>query len=258
MAGSLDSVRHKIFRAQTHFAELQAEIHRYFQTNPGKVVRKAEGDPNQYIGTFQARGPIPARLPIIIGDCLQNLRSSLDYLVWELVLATNNEPGKHNMFPVCSTLEAFNNQVLKQRRLDGVAPDADAEIKALQPYHEGQDFDKAVLWVTDDLCNINKHRRLLVISLSSGMGDIETKTVDGQLFIHVDFATLNKNAKIGPFPIVNGPSGRGLQVEMNSNIVAFVAFNEGAAQNMEVNLVLNGLLNYVSLAVLPRFERFFV
>ena len=255
---SLDSVRHKIFRAQTHFAELQTEMRGYFHTNPGKVVREAKGEPNEYIGTFQAGGPIPARLPIIIGDCLQNLRSSLDYLVWELVLAAKNNPGKHNMFPVCATLEAFNNQVTKQRRLDGVAPDAVAEIKSLQPYHDGQDFGKNVLWVIDDFCNINKRRRLLVINFTSGMGDIETKIVDGQLFIHVDFSTLKRNAKIGPFPIVNGPSGRGVKVDVNPKIVAFIAFNEGATQNMEVSLVLNGLLNYVSLTVLPRFERFFV
>ncbi len=258
MAGSLDSVRQKIFRAKVHFVELQAELSRYFQTNPGKVMREAEGDPNQYIGTFQAGRPIPARLPIIIGDCLQNLRSSLDYLVWELVLAAKNTPGKHNMFPVCKTLEAFNNQITKQRRLDGVSADAIAEIESLQPYHDGQDFDKTVLWVIDDLCNINKHRRLLVINLRSGMGEIETKTVDGQLFVHVDFSTLKKDAKIGPFPIVNGPSGRGLQMGMNSNIVVFVALNEGAAQNMEVSLVLNGLFNYIGLTVLPKFERFFI
>ena len=168
MAGSLDSVRQKIFRAKVHFVELQAELSRYFQTNPGKVMREAEGDPNQYIGTFQAGGPIPARLPIIIGDCLQNLRSSLDYLVWELVLAAKNTPGRHNMFPVCKTLEAFNNQITKQ------------------------------------------------------------------------------------------PSGHGLQMGMNSNIVVFVAFNEGAAQNLEVGLVLGEMLKYIRFTVLPRFERFFV
>lgn len=236
--------------------ELQAEMKEYFHTNPGKVVRQAEGDPDQYIGAFQPKEPIPARLPIIIGDCIQNLRSSLDYLVWELVLAAKNVPGKHNMFPICKTLDAFNNQVTKQRRLDGVAPDAVAEIESLQPYHEGQDFDKTVLWVIEDFCNINKHRRLLVISLRAGMGDIETKTIAGQLFIHVDFSALKKD-KIGPFPIVDGPSGCGVQMKMDSNIVAFLAFGEGAALNMEVSLVLNGLFDYIGFTVLPKFERFF-
>jgi hypothetical protein len=90
---SLDSVRQKIFRAFEHLKELEAETGRYYETNPGRVVREIEGDPNEYIGRIVTDGPIPARIPLLIGDCLQNLRSSLDYLIWELVLAANNAPS---------------------------------------------------------------------------------------------------------------------------------------------------------------------
>jgi hypothetical protein len=255
---SLDSVRYKIFRAITHLKELETELHRYYDTNPAKVVRQPDGDPDRFIGKIETSTPIPARLPIIIGDCLQNMRSSLDYLVWELVLAAKNSPGKHSMFPVCATLEAFDNQIRKQRRLEGVSPDAIAEIKALQPYHDGQDSDRNFLWVIDDLCNINKHRRLLVINLTGGLSDIQPETFNGQLFAPVDFSTLNKDANIGPFPIVPGPHGPGLQVEKDIKIVAYIAFNEGAARNLEICSVLNGTLQYINSAVLPRFERFFV
>jgi hypothetical protein len=159
-----DPVLWKVFRSETHFGELQTEIEQYFDTNPGKVVREEGGNPNEFIGTFHPGGPIPGRVPIIIGDCLQNLRSALDYLVWELVLTAKNEPGRHNMFPICSTLEAFENQ-LGKNRLKGVTPDAIAEIRNLQPYHHGRDFDKTKLWVLDDLCNINKHRRVVTTDL---------------------------------------------------------------------------------------------
>jgi hypothetical protein len=254
-----DSVNYKIIRAITHLKELQAEVERYFETNPAKVVRQAEGDPSQFVGKLEARGPIPARFPVIIGDCLQNARSALDYLVWELVLAAKNQPGRHNMFPVCSTLEWFDRQLINQRRLDGVATDAIAEIRGLQPYHRGQDFDKTMLWIIDDLCNINKHRRVLLTHLhgSQAPGDIEIQTVNGELRANVDLVTMKNDAKIGPFPIVNGSCGPGVQVGTNLHILAFMSFNEGAAQNMEVCLVLNEMLRYLDRDVLPRFERFF-
>src|SRR5271154_1020769 len=116
-----NSVCWKIFRSKTHFAELQTAVQEYFSTNPCKVVREESGNPDEFIGTFQPGGPVPGRLSIIMGDCIQNLRSSLDYLVWELVLSAKNKPGKHNMFPICSTPEFFGQQLINRRRLDGVA-----------------------------------------------------------------------------------------------------------------------------------------
>jgi len=249
------SVLWKVYRAKTHFAELQTEVHRYFETNPGKVVREVGGNPDEYVGNFQPDGPVPGRVSIIMGDCIQNLRSSLDYLVWELVLAAKNTPERLNMFPICSTQEFFEQQ-LARHRLDGVAADAIEEIKSLQPYHHGNDFDKAVLWVIDDLCNINKHRRVLLTDLFGGPSDIELQSIGGELFGRV--TRIKKNAKIGPYPIVDGPKGRGVQVDVDPKIAAIIAINEGTAQNVEITLFLAEMLKYVELTVLPRFERFFI
>ena len=41
---------------------------------------------------------------MIVGDFLANVRSSLDYLIWELALAAKNNPTDKNMFPICTTL----------------------------------------------------------------------------------------------------------------------------------------------------------
>jgi|ERR1039458_8216620 hypothetical protein len=249
---SLDSVKLKIFRAVVHYKELEGEFEKYFQTNPAKVVRQQEGSPDQYVGKVEPKGSIPARLPLIIGDCLHNLRSSLDYLVWELVLAAKNIPGKDSMFPICSTDSSFKSQ-LGRGRLDGVHADAVTEIESLQPFQLGKDFDKAILWVMDDFCNINKHRRVLLTMLRGASGTIEeTRIIDGKLWLRTELPRVDRDTKIGPFPIVNGG-----QVQVNTQIIAFVAFDEGAAQNMEVSLCLGGMLNYIKDDVVPRFERFF-
>lgn len=254
-----DSLHQKIFRAFEHLKELEAETARYYQTKPGRVVRQKEGSPNEYIGRIVTDGPIPARIPLIVGDCLQNLRSSLDYLIWELVFAANNTPSQKNMFPICSTPEFFDEQ-LRRGRLSGVSVDAIAEIKRLQPYHIGQNASRSVITVIDDLCNVNKHRRILLTHLQGGMAppDFITKEEDGITWGLVDLAAMHQSdAKIGPYPIVDGPQGRGLQMDMQPHIIAFIAFNEGATQNMHVCVVLTRMIEYVKDTIFPLFERFF-
>jgi hypothetical protein len=157
---SLNSVEQKIFRAAQHFHSLEPELEGYFKTNPGKMVREPNSPDNNPSFNFVPREPIPARFGLIVGDCIQNLRSSLDYLVWELVLAANNQPTKDNMFPVCSTSEAFKQAVSKRNRLKGIHPDAITEIDRLQPYHLGKDWEKSVIAVIDHIANVNKHRRV--------------------------------------------------------------------------------------------------
>jgi hypothetical protein len=250
---SLDSVKLKIFRAAIHGKELDAELGRYFQTNPAKVVRQQEGTPDEYIGKVEPKGSIPASLPLIIGDCLQNLRSSLDYLVWELVLAAKNIPGRDNMFPICSTDTAFKAQ-LERGRLGGVHKDAVVEIESLQPFQLGKDFDKAFLWVIDDFCNINKHRRLLLTMLRGASGTIEeTQTIDGKLWVRTDLSHVERDARVGPFSIVDGG-----KVQIDAQVISFVAFDEGVAQGMEVSSRLGAMWKYIAEDVVPRFERFFV
>jgi hypothetical protein len=246
----------KVYRSKTHLLELQTEIERYFETNPGRVIRVEDGNPDEYTGIFQASGPIPGRLPIIMGDCLQNLRSALDYLVWELVLAANEVPGRHNMFPICSTLRAFENQ-LEKKRLAGLKPEAVAEMRTLQPYNHGKDFEKTLLWILDDLCNINKHRRVLTTDLYGGPSDLEWSPKDGQILAKVDLASIRKGAKIGPFPIVDGPKGPGIRIDADPKIAVIIAVDEGPARGMDIGLILTELLKYVEFGVLPKFQRFF-
>ncbi len=254
-----DSIRYKVVRGYEHLKELEAELRRYHETNPAKVVRQAEGSPDEYIGKIVADAPIPARIPMIIGDCAQNLRSSLDYLVWELVLAANNKPIDRNMFPICTTPEAFIAQC-DGHRLDGITPEAVTEIDGLQPHKHGKDAPKHMLAVLDNLCHIDKHRRVLLTHLHGGVAphEIITEEINGQTWAEVDFrAMLDKGAKIGPFPVVDGPEGPGIQVDVKPHLLAFVAFNEGVAQNMAVGVVLGGMLRYINDWVLPKFDRFF-
>ncbi|SRR6266851_275351 len=248
---SLDSVRQKIFRAALHAKSLEPELQRYFETNPGKLVMEPNSPPDKPSFILQAKEPMPARFGLIIGDCFQNLRSSLDYLVWELVLAENNEPGKHNMCPICRAPETFKDAVNKSRRLAGVHPDAIAEIEALQPYNLEKDMEKSTLLVLDELTNINKHRRVLLTMLRGGPSNIEVIDANGELWAGGAMPVLDGNTKITA-TISSG------QMQVDTQVFACVTFDEGAAKGLEVTTCLNEWIHYVLNGVIPMFERFFV
>jgi hypothetical protein len=253
---SLLSVEWKIYRAGEHFKEVESHLRRYFQSNPGKVMVEPGSTPDSVVATFKAKHGIPVRIPLIIGDCLQNARSALDYLVWELVRANGHVPGRHNMFPICQSYDSFKDALERRGKrpgaLEGIHADAIAEIESFQPYNLGQDWEQqSLLFVLDKFTNINKHRRVLLTDMrASAPGDIEVINIDGELWTHCSLPAVEAGAKIGPFPT-------GEQMQVNPKIVAFVAFDEAPVQGREVGTILGGMVRHVHLDIVPRFKRFF-
>lgn len=69
---------------------------------------------------------------------------------------------------------------------------------------------------------------------------------------------LKQGIKIGPFPMVDGPEGRGPKVDVPLHLISFIAFDEGTAQNVEVGYTLGIFMGFVIQELNSRFERFFV
>ena len=61
----------------------------------------AESDPNtgDQVFKFRVRAPIPVDLSLVIGDAVHNLRSALDHLAWQLVLANGQTPTTQTAYP---------------------------------------------------------------------------------------------------------------------------------------------------------------
>lgn len=250
--GSLDSVRSKIDWAYQHLKALEIELSRHFHSEPSHAVGEIDADTNTVVSMRVEPAPIPPAVPLLIGDCLQNLRSCLDYLVWEMVLASKNEPNKDNQFPICHAENTFKSQ-LGRGRLKGITDDeAIAEIERLQPYHCGDDWRHDPLAIFDELCNINKHRRLLL-------------TKAEPLGVVADFSS-NSGNKIQSFIPVGDqamdieiipPMRDGEQMKMKGRSILAVVFDEGTVKGEEVCQCLGRLGCMISERVIPRFQRFF-
>src|SRR5258708_29911434 len=99
---AIDDIRSKINRANEHLADLEVEIGRFYATKPYDF--RVERDPKTGEGVcYLTRcDDIPAKVSIIAGDVIHNLRSAFDYLAYQLVHVGTSGigPFSHVYFPI--------------------------------------------------------------------------------------------------------------------------------------------------------------
>jgi hypothetical protein len=241
---SLESARLKIFRAVEHYGSLESQVQRYLDARPADFVKRSDAASDHISIEFETKGPVPPQIALTVGDCLVNMRSSLDYLVWELVLSANGQPTKKNAFPICKTVSSFKGAAANC--LSGVAKNAIKEIELLQPYHYGQEWELSVLWILNELSNINKHRRVLMTTLQTDLSP------DFDIITHERMRLSSDENAVVRFAIKPGEK---VQVKVKGMI--FIALNEGPTKGQEIGQCLNGIAGYLDTIVFPKFARFF-
>jgi hypothetical protein len=156
MAHPLDGSRAKIERAGDHLETLDSALTRFAKEGGFRIAGEPDLDTGEYVMRIyserQPPVPPPSRTSAILGDALNNLRSALDYVIWQLALA----PSKKNQFPICDTPKLFKAK--RERYLATVPEQHWAKIESYQPYH-GQ--GREALAVLAKLNDADKHRLLL-------------------------------------------------------------------------------------------------
>src|SRR5262249_28235966 len=104
--------------------------------------------------------PPPLRLSLLIGDGIHNLRSALDHLAWQLVVANHSTPNSETGFPISDLPKNFKS--LLHQRLGAASSQAKAVCEGLQPYRGGKD----ALWRLHRLDIADKHRLLIPVALA--------------------------------------------------------------------------------------------
>jgi hypothetical protein len=235
-----EQIQWKLYRAKQHFLEFEREASAWMNvepSGPGHMVHSPESTPENPVYVYASTEPVPARLGLIAGDFLQNLRSVLDYLVWQLILADGKVPHETNTaFPICKSDSSFKKA--KNRCLVGVPDEAIKLIEGLQPYAERQTGQSPqVIHILDELTNQNKHRQVLFTALAS----------------------IYKPDLPVPFPHIEleVTRYRGGQLVPGERLLTFIAFKGGIMKGVEVTASLSALMDWIGFEVLPQFENFF-
>jgi hypothetical protein len=164
---TLDSCWAKVTRAREHTHELEQLEERFLKRRPNQVSFDKKSEPPWVIVRAVVE-PIPLVFSTIAGDVVQNLRSALDHLAWQLVLSEGSTPGRHTTFPISLTKPDFDEWVRNPPKnrlspLDGIEVDGEkwALVEGAQPYNWPGAPQLSSLGALKLLSNRDKHQSLM-------------------------------------------------------------------------------------------------
>lgn len=252
-----DSVTLKISRAEEHLASLTKKALPIEYGNC-TISREPQADTGRVALVLRLPKMDPT-ISVIMGDCIHNLRCSLDHLISQL--ADHQTPDRadsicrNNQFPICRDVADWSAQVARQR-LNGLCPEAVALVESFQPYHDGND----PLKILATLNNIDKHRNL---NIGVALAEHVWATVTVPEGFHLDVY-----GAIGPFtdgdvlttfdPREPSPEIANLQdLDIKGQGSIFIAFRDSPAEGKDIRLKLQNVTEFVRDKVASAFERFF-
>lgn len=248
-----ESIRFKIDRAGDHLKSLQIEVNRvieYLRVNAIVVDRDPESD--EWVWRFVAQSSDVSGVSVLAGDLVHNLRSILDYIVWELADEKKQRPLPE--FPIYSQpgqgADGFHQTgILKIWTLP---MEAKVIIESLQPYQGGNE----PLSVLQRLDNIDKHRRVIsvpyAILSTTFLPDARSVNLTGG----VSFTPAGR-FKYGDVLFRCAGSNPVSQVERVHIQPAYQVAIEEEAVSGEIMAKLTPLYDFVKDNVIPQFEPLF-
>jgi hypothetical protein len=154
----LVGVRAKLRRADEHRQAYDELFEHFLATQPYSILFEFDPETGWHIFRWLVTSEPPLEdLSLIFSDIVGNLRSTLDYLVWQLVFLGGRKPGRQSAFPVVEREKDW--PVQGGGALKGVPEQWAALIEAMQPFHR-PDPDLHPLAILEHVNNLTKHRFL--------------------------------------------------------------------------------------------------
>jgi hypothetical protein len=244
---SLEGVDLKLNRAADRFGAL-AEATTEFLSDKNSCRLAVENHPESrgvLLRVEKVERPPPG-LSLLIGECVQQYRSALDHLAFQLLLANTRgrlpaKLAKRSEFPIFPSGPRFRGHRNRKgkpssgsgwAKIEGIAPAAQAAIERLQPYHRWKNPGSRVLLQLQELSNIDKHR-LLHVTTAALRGSvatvIESHNVAG---IETDgflIGPLKRNAVVVELKVTAADPSQAIEMNVKPELLSEIAFAKGSA-----------------------------
>ena len=212
--------RHKIDRAKEHDRALYKEIRGFLDTQPYSVVKEYDDKQFKYLLKLKIGEPIPqTRLALIIGDCVHNARTALDYIAWRLT--GSSLADRSTIFPIYKSRPGFDAMVSRRHLVTRMHPDALAAIRDVQPYTRFEP-EKDLLWFLQELDTRDKHKLLTMTQAHSHGGYFKA---EGHEELRIIYGGLNEGATVAEvtYPAETPQS----EMKVDAQLLFDVAFERG-------------------------------
>jgi hypothetical protein len=169
-AVGLATVLAKLNRARFHAGQFTEKWGRFATNSIYTVTTDQEAPWTVHLTwTYQPDSPetqaVLTELGLIYADLLGNLRATLDYLAWQLVLTAGNTPTNQTGFPAAKNRSNFKS--LRAQKLSGIKGKWVDLIESLQPYNAHR-LDDDMFFILDHNNNIAKHQAIHASVVSIG------------------------------------------------------------------------------------------
>jgi hypothetical protein len=186
----LSGVYRRIERAQLNYQRFDTEYRKYIRSKPAPYRCVVEIDPHRYLWGYNGRVVFkldkPLDFGLIVSDIITDLRFALDYLVYDLAVASTRQdppPDWRGLeFPVNVTRAGFkqrkNGKLVYNtglRKIDNLNPRVKAAIQHVQSYKaifKGKLPEMEGLFHLHEMCNLYKHRILAPVVLQVDGGSL--------------------------------------------------------------------------------------
>ncbi len=178
----LESTRRKLTRGIEHVRTLGAEIEAYEKRSAYRFeweTDRRSARQVEYRCFALEREPMPEHWPLLAGEAIQNLRSSLDHFVFAA-----SGGADRTQFPIFTDPLKYGRKA--SAMLSGIPAATRESIERQQPYHEAPEAPTmAALEQLRSLSNLDKHRVLTTVAsavIHEGVGVPDGATIDWQEF----------------------------------------------------------------------------
>jgi hypothetical protein len=175
MTNTFRLIQAKVTRAKQHIQDLQFALSAFNDTKPYVVSIKENLEAGKRICYVAKADPVPDSIATIAADVIQNLRSPLDQIAYQLVLDARGgaEPDWFVYYPICGNATDYPS--LRNRFIKGVRQEVVDAIDATEPYKCGKGH---AIWQLNALNKPDKHKLLVGAgSFSSGVEITQTFSI---------------------------------------------------------------------------------
>jgi hypothetical protein len=155
----LDDARRKLAQSQEHHKTLEAAVESFRRRHSYALVGEFDAEASEYVFRVHVFESPPDVFALAVGDLVQNLRTALEYIAWQLVDLNNGKPGRHTGFPIFRDLDAFTKG--SKGMVRGMSDAGLALIETTQPFNVRPNNPALdPLWILNELARLDRHQIL--------------------------------------------------------------------------------------------------